>query len=214
MPKPKLQLCASSTRCARRCGAAPHAAARVSPRWCWFPPPMDPFLTFFSEGFPPPWGELLRSIPPPRVIARKDAPRTGLGAVPGGVDAFREVTMIEVKEALRQWTAGAGKKRIGARVGLDPKTVRRYVRAGEACGLAAGQGESALTDEVLDAVLATLRRCACRRCGACSCATASTSHTRRCTGSPSANSGSAARPSPCPSSTASRVTSCRSTPGG
>ncbi len=70
--------------------------------------------------------------------------------------AFREVTMIEVKEALRQWLAGAGKKRIGARVGLDPKTVRRYVRAGEACGLAASQGESALTDEVLAAVLATL----------------------------------------------------------
>ena len=74
--------------------------------------------------------------------------------------AFREVTMIEVKEALRQWLAGAGKKRIGARVGLDPKTVRRYVRAGEACGLAAGQGESALTDEVLAAGPGDACRCA------------------------------------------------------
>jgi hypothetical protein len=70
--------------------------------------------------------------------------------------AFREVTMIEVKEALRQWLAGAGKKRIGARVGLDPKTVRRYVRAGEACGLTAGQGDSALTEDVLGEILATL----------------------------------------------------------
>jgi transposase len=70
--------------------------------------------------------------------------------------AFREVTMIEVKEALRQWLAGAGKKRIGARVGLDPKTVRRYVRASEACGLTAGQGDGALTDEVLGEILARL----------------------------------------------------------
>ena len=70
--------------------------------------------------------------------------------------AYREVTMIEVKEVLRQWLAGVGKKRIAARVGLDPKTVRRYARAGEGCGLAAGQGEAALTDEVLNAILATL----------------------------------------------------------
>jgi transposase len=70
--------------------------------------------------------------------------------------AFREVTMIEVKEVLRQWLAGVGKKRVAARVGLDPKTVRRYARAAEQCGLAAGQGESALTDEVLNAILATL----------------------------------------------------------
>ena len=29
--------------------------------------------------------------------------------------AFREVTMVEIKEALRQWLAGVGKKRIAAR---------------------------------------------------------------------------------------------------
>jgi hypothetical protein len=70
--------------------------------------------------------------------------------------AYREVTMIEVKEVLRQWLAGVGKKRIAARVGLEPKTVRRYARAGEGCGLAAGQGESALTDDMLNAILAML----------------------------------------------------------
>lgn len=70
--------------------------------------------------------------------------------------AYREVTMIEVKEVLRQWLAGAGKKRIAARLGLDPKTVRRYARAAEACGLVAGQGEAALTDTALNAVLASL----------------------------------------------------------
>lgn len=70
--------------------------------------------------------------------------------------AYREVTMVEVKEVLRQWLAGVGKKKIAARIGLDPKTVRRYVRAAEACELAAGQGPDALTDEILNAVVATL----------------------------------------------------------
>lgn len=49
--------------------------------------------------------------------------------------AFREVTMVEIKEVLRQWLAGVGKKRIAARLGLDPKTVRRYARAAEACAM-------------------------------------------------------------------------------
>jgi hypothetical protein len=70
--------------------------------------------------------------------------------------AFREVTMVEIKEVLRQWLAGVGKKRIAARLGLDPKTVRRYARAAEACAMTAGAGEAALTDELLAAVLATL----------------------------------------------------------
>lgn len=70
--------------------------------------------------------------------------------------AFREVTVIEVKEVIRQWLAGVGKKRIAARVGLDPKTVRRYVRAAEACGLAVAAGAAVLTDETLAAVVAEL----------------------------------------------------------
>src|SRR6266511_165799 len=68
--------------------------------------------------------------------------------------AFREVTVIEVKEVLRQWLAGAGKKRIAARIGLDPKTVRRYVHAAQACGLALGC--VVLTDELIAAVVAEL----------------------------------------------------------
>ena len=52
--------------------------------------------------------------------------------------AYREVTMIEITEVLRQWLAGARRKQIARRLGLDPKTVRRYLRAGERCGLAPG----------------------------------------------------------------------------
>jgi len=41
--------------------------------------------------------------------------------------AFREVTVLEVKEVLRLWRDGVSKKRIAARLGLDVKTVRRYL---------------------------------------------------------------------------------------
>jgi hypothetical protein len=36
------------------------------------------------------------------------------------------------KEILRQWVGGAGCRRIAARVGLDVKTLRRYVHAAQA----------------------------------------------------------------------------------
>lgn len=79
--------------------------------------------------------------------------------------AFREVTVLEVKEVLRQWLAGAGKKKIAARIGLDPKTVRRYVGAGEACGLTAGQPDAVLTDAAIAAVVAELGGAAPREHG-------------------------------------------------
>lgn len=50
---------------------------------------------------------------------------------------YREVTMVEFKEVLRLWQERVPKKRIAARLGLDPETVRRYLRAAEAAGLRA-----------------------------------------------------------------------------
>lgn len=50
--------------------------------------------------------------------------------------AFREVTMFEIKEVVRQWLRGHGVKTIARSVSADPKTVRRYVRAAEGVGLA------------------------------------------------------------------------------
>jgi transposase len=70
--------------------------------------------------------------------------------------AYREVTRVETKEVLRQWLAGAGNKRIAARVGVDVKTVRRYVSAARALGLEREQGEAALTEELLTTLLASL----------------------------------------------------------
>ena len=69
---------------------------------------------------------------------------------------YREVTMLEIKEVLRLWLGGLGKKPIARQLGLDPKTVRRYLRAAAGCGLSQEQGPSALTDAILAAVLATL----------------------------------------------------------
>jgi transposase len=70
--------------------------------------------------------------------------------------AFREVTMIELREVLRQWLAGAKKKRIAAIVGMDPKTVRAYIAAAEASGLTPAAATE-LTDEVVGAITAQLR---------------------------------------------------------
>jgi predicted transcriptional regulator len=51
---------------------------------------------------------------------------------------YREVTMIEFREVLRLWHEQVPKKRIAAQLGLDPKTVRRYLSAAEAAGLRQG----------------------------------------------------------------------------
>ena len=69
--------------------------------------------------------------------------------------AHREVTMLEVKEVLRLWLAGVPKKGIAASLGLDVKTVRRYLRAAKAAGLEAG--DRALDDALLLAVMERVR---------------------------------------------------------
>ena len=62
--------------------------------------------------------------------------------------------MVEIKEVLRLWRAGAKKKRIAAQLTLDVKTVRRYIAAAEGCGLA--PGPETLSDEQVAAVVAAL----------------------------------------------------------
>ncbi len=48
---------------------------------------------------------------------------------------YREVTMIEVREVLRLRGEGLPKKRIAAQLGLDPKTVRRYLETAATAGV-------------------------------------------------------------------------------
>jgi transposase len=66
---------------------------------------------------------------------------------------YREVTMFEVKEVLRLWLAGVAKKRIAAQLGLDPKTVRRYVKSAVSAGI---QSEATLTEERLAVLMSAL----------------------------------------------------------
>jgi transposase len=70
--------------------------------------------------------------------------------------SYREVTMLEIKEVLRRWCAGAAKKRIAAQLGLDIKTVRRYLRAAQKCG-AWPVGDAPLDEAQVAAVVAALQ---------------------------------------------------------
>ena len=54
---------------------------------------------------------------------------------------FREIRVHEVVEMLRRWQAGQGLRTIEAAVGVDRKTVRRYVDAAVAAGLTRGATE-------------------------------------------------------------------------
>jgi len=66
---------------------------------------------------------------------------------------YREVTMIEVREVLRLRGEGLPKKRIAAQLGLDPKTVRRYLAAAQEGGV---RVTATITDEEVRQVLLAL----------------------------------------------------------
>jgi hypothetical protein len=70
---------------------------------------------------------------------------------------FREVRVIEVREVLRAWLAGAGLRTAAERAGVDRKTARRYVEAGQAAGLRRDGGAGQLSDELIGAVVAAVR---------------------------------------------------------
>lgn len=63
--------------------------------------------------------------------------------------AFRELTMIEVREMLRRWQAGQGIRAIARDTGFDRKTVRRYIASATSLGVTA---TDELTDDVVHGV--------------------------------------------------------------
>jgi transposase len=71
--------------------------------------------------------------------------------------AFREVLVTQVREVLRAWLGGAGKRPAARRAGVDVKTAARYIRAAQAAGLARDGDESQLSDELLGQVVAAVR---------------------------------------------------------
>ena len=52
--------------------------------------------------------------------------------------ARRTFEVIDVVEILQHWHAGRPKSVVSASLGVDPKTVRKYVAAAEAAGLVPG----------------------------------------------------------------------------
>jgi len=71
--------------------------------------------------------------------------------------AFREVLVTQVREVLRAWLAGAGKRPAARRAGVDVKTAQRYIKAAQEAGLARDGDQSQLTDELLGQVVAAVR---------------------------------------------------------
>jgi transposase len=71
--------------------------------------------------------------------------------------AYREVLMTEVKEVLRAWLSGQGKRPAARRAGVNVKTAARYIAAAREAGLDRGGDESQLTDELLGVVAGAVR---------------------------------------------------------
>ncbi len=76
--------------------------------------------------------------------------------------AFREISVNEIREVLRLWLGTAalpspGLRTIAEHAGVDRKTVRRYVEAAQAAGLSRTDDAGAVSDEVIAAVVATVR---------------------------------------------------------
>ena len=70
---------------------------------------------------------------------------------------YREVSVIEVREALRAWLAGKSERAVAAQAGVDRKTGKRYVTAAVAAGLSREAGEEQLTDELIGQVVSVVR---------------------------------------------------------
>ncbi|MGH9079435.1 MAG: hypothetical protein ACRDYE_05025 [Acidimicrobiales bacterium] len=71
--------------------------------------------------------------------------------------AFREVTVVQVKEALRRWMRGEGERPIAQGVGVDRKTARRYIATAVELGVDRAGGEEQLTDELIGQVVEQVR---------------------------------------------------------
>lgn len=71
--------------------------------------------------------------------------------------AFREVRVFEIREVLRLWLRGEGVRATERLVGVDRKTVRRYLAAAQESGLVRDGGEQQLSDVLMGSVVEKVR---------------------------------------------------------
>ena len=71
--------------------------------------------------------------------------------------AFREVTVVQIKEALRRWLRGEGERTVARGVGVDRKTARRYIAAAMELGVVRCGGEEQLTEELIGQLVEAVR---------------------------------------------------------
>jgi hypothetical protein len=71
--------------------------------------------------------------------------------------AFREVTVVQIREALRLCLRGEGLSSVERLAGIDRKTGRRHVEAALDTGLARNGGEDQLNDVFLSLVVEKVR---------------------------------------------------------
>jgi hypothetical protein len=71
--------------------------------------------------------------------------------------AFRELSVVQIKEALRRWLKGEGEHPIAHGIGIDRKTAGRYVTAAIELGLDRSGSEEQLTNELIDQMVERVR---------------------------------------------------------
>ena len=71
--------------------------------------------------------------------------------------AFREVSVVQIREALRRWLKGEGERPIANGIGVDRKTARRYITAAIELSLDRNGGEGQLTDELIGQMVERVR---------------------------------------------------------
>lgn len=71
--------------------------------------------------------------------------------------AFREISVVQIREALRQWMDGKGERPIARAAGIDRKTARRYIAAAVELGVDRDGGIGQLTDELIGQIVERVR---------------------------------------------------------
>ena len=71
--------------------------------------------------------------------------------------AFREISVVQIKEVLRLWLKGAGERTIAQAVGIDRKTVHRYIASATGLGLSRAGGDDQVTDALIGQLVEQVR---------------------------------------------------------